>query len=233
MGDIAKTFERVVVINLARRAERLERFYAGLGDWPFARPERFEAADGASVSIPAAWQHGAGAWGCMLSHRRVLTDALREGVSSILVMEDDAAPVEGFAELVAEFLERVPSDWDGLMLGGQHLCAPQPTGPGVVRCQITNRCHAYALRGRLLPVVLSFWLGSEIDHCDIILASLMKHFKVYAPSQFLVGQDAGFSDITLKTERLRFLTGRSVVPKTVRIPAKREEAHAKTQSRRD
>lgn len=45
-SNLQQTFDRVVVINLARRADRLARFNRLLCDWPFKTPQRFEAIDG-------------------------------------------------------------------------------------------------------------------------------------------------------------------------------------------
>ena len=148
--DLARIFERVVVINLPRRADRLERFRQRLnGNWPFAQPQRFEAIDGSTVPMPATWDKGAGAWGCQLSHRAVLDAAIADRISSLLVLEDDAYPVNDLATQAQRLFLRVPSDWDGIMLGAQHLLPPQVIQPGVVRCQISNRSHAYAVRGPL------------------------------------------------------------------------------------
>jgi glycosyl transferase family 25 len=207
MDDLAATFDRVVVVNLARRPERMARFRETLGaDWPFASPQRFEAIDGSAVAVPAEWQRGAGAWGCMLSHRQIVRSAIADDLDSILILEDDAVPVQRFGELVADFLSRVPADWDCLMLGGQHLMRPASCAPGIVQCVSTSRTHAFAIRRRMMPGLLKFWETVTDDHCDIVLAACMAHFKAYAPDPFLIGQNAGFSDITMRSEQLRFLS---------------------------
>jgi hypothetical protein len=203
--NLTDTFDRVVVLNLARRADRWERFQAALGDWPFKPPQRFEAVDGNAVSIPAGWTQGPGAWGCQLSHRQVLDQAIADDLQTLLVLEDDACPVESFSELAAVFLNDVPPDWDGLMLGAVHLLKPQFIRPGVVRCGLANRTHAFAVRGRFMRVLSQFWRVNTTDHCDIVLASLMPHFKVYSPDPLLIGQDSGFSDVSGREEPLRFL----------------------------
>src|SRR5579859_3169312 len=83
--DCLSVFYRVVVVNLARRPERMEMFWRSLPvDWPLRWPERFEAVDGQTVEVPAEWLHGPGAWGCMLSHRQVLREAIADGLDSIL-----------------------------------------------------------------------------------------------------------------------------------------------------
>jgi hypothetical protein len=195
----------VVVINLARRSERLARFKRLFVDWPFKTPRRFEAIDGLRMKLPAGKNRGAGAWGCMLSHQAVLARAIAEKVGSLFVLEDDAYPVPDFAARAANFLARAPGDWDCLMFGAEHLAIPIAVAPGIVRCMGANRTHGFAVRGSMMPILLAFWKHYQAEHCDIVLASLMRHFKVYAPDPFLIGQDAGHSDITGREERLRFL----------------------------
>jgi len=205
-AHLRDTFDRVVVINLAKRSERLARFTRLFEAWPFKPPQRFEAVDGMQLTLPAYKNRGPGAWGCMLSHQAVLASAIADKVTSLLVLEDDAHPVPDFAERAADFLAKAPSDWDCLMFGGEHLMPPLAVCPGVVRCAGANRAHAYALRGSMMPILLAFWKHYKAEHCDIVLACLMRHFKVYAPVPFLVGQDAGHSDISNRPECLRFLS---------------------------
>jgi hypothetical protein len=206
-NDLANAFERVVVINLTRRPDRLARLSKRLeGNWPFAAPRRFEAIDGSRTSPPATWKKGAGAWGCAQSHRAVLDAAIADGVSSLLVLEDDAYVADDFASRAELFLARVPEDWDCLMLGAEHLLPPDPVAPGVARCRASIRCHAYAVRGPLMPMLSAFWQCNKIDHCDLVLSSLMGHYKAFAPDPLLIGQDAGWSDITPRLEPLRFLS---------------------------
>ncbi len=135
----------------------------------------------------------------------VLSAAIQDKVSSILVLEDDACLVPDFPRLAGAFLAKVPADWDCLMLGGQHLTPPTPLCPGVVHCTATNRTHAYAMRPRMMNHLLQLWHYNPSHHCDIIMAAIMRTFKAYAPDPFLIGQDVGYSDITETYESLRFL----------------------------
>jgi GR25 family glycosyltransferase involved in LPS biosynthesis len=205
-AHIRDTFDRVVVINLAKRSERLARFSRLFEGWPFKPPQRFEAVDGMQLKLPACKNRGPGAWGCMLSHQTVLASAIADKVSSLFILEDDARPVPDFAARATEFLAKAPSDWDCLMFGGEHLMPPLAVSPGIVRCAGANRTHAYALRGSIMPILFAFWKHYKAEHCDIVLACLMRYFKVYAPNPFLIGQDAGHSDISGHEERLRFLS---------------------------
>jgi hypothetical protein len=168
-------------------------------------PRRFEAIDGKTLLPPRQWERGAGAWGCLLSHRAVLDAAIADGVSSLLVLEDDAYFPRDFTPRAEQFLSHVPQDWACLMLGAEHLLPTVPVSPGVVRCVASIRCHAYAVRGSLMPMLSAFWQSNYTDHCDLILSSLMPHFATYAPDPLLIGQDAGVSDIVSGHYPLRFL----------------------------
>ena len=183
----------------------MERFWQNLRGWPFKIPQRFEAIDGAATPPPQDWDKGPGAWGCLLSHLAVLDGAIEDGSNSLFVLEDDALTVPDFAALAGQFLGRVPADWDCLMFGADHLLPPAPVEVGVVRCTAANRSHAYAVRGPFMNVLSEFWSKTTNDHCDVVMSSLMRHFKAYAPDPLLIGQDAGHSDISGRGERLRFL----------------------------
>jgi hypothetical protein len=207
--NLGNYFDRVVVINLKRRPARLEGTFRALREarWPFRQAEVFDAVDGLAEPPPSGWRHGAGAWGCLCSHRRVLRRAARDGVKRLLVLEDDVCFAENFREEVARFLRAVPADWDQLMLGGQHL---QPAGPkrpvlvksGIYRCVDCERTHCYAVQGKYLRKLCARWYGGGVfngqGHCDWIMGrdpELQAAHKVYAPEYFLAGQRRSPSDI--------------------------------------
>jgi len=118
-----------------------------------------------------------------------------EGVQSVLILEDDAEIQEGFPELTAEFFAKVPSDWEGIMLGGQHHTPPLTTGtPGVVRVQNAQRTHAYIARPSYMKALQKRW-GNATVHIDWLMRDWQHQYVVYAPDPWLVGQAGGRSDI--------------------------------------
>lgn len=189
-GDYTFGFDRTVVINLKRRPDRLARFQAEFKGSPFGTPEVVEAVDGHTMQPPASFQSGAGAFGCKQSHVQVLNQA----TGSLLVFEDDAFLMEDGWERMKRFLRDVPSDWDQLMLGGQHMAPVEEVSPGVVRVTNCQRTHAYAIRGPFLKHLLNTWIDCPV-HIDWRMGDEQKNWNVYAPKRFIFGQAGGQSDI--------------------------------------
>lgn len=199
--------ERAVVINLQRDSDRLKRFYQALpNDWPFPKPERFSAIDGSRVPAPPWWVAGDAAWGCFRSHQCIIEQAINDGVQSLLVLEDDAMCRSDFSTHCAAFVNELPTDWQWVYLGGQHIQRekglPIRVSEHVYRPFNAHRAHAYAFRG---PSVMR-WVAAHLHdrdswgekhHVDHRFGELHGDFDggIYCPDRWLIGQEAGFSNI--------------------------------------
>jgi len=118
-------FDAAVVINLQRRPELFQRFMAGVRrvDWPFPEPIRLDAVDGTLHPPPDWFRCSAGSWGNLKSFLQIFTAAIRDGIESVVIFEDDAVfPHDDFGDRVREFVAAVPDDWDQIYLGGGHHC---------------------------------------------------------------------------------------------------------------
>lgn len=204
-------FDRVVVINLDRREDRWKSVQEKLSkiNWPFKEPERFSAYDGNALPQPIGWKDGPGTWGCLLSHREVLGKAIQDGLSSILVLEDDIFFAPDFEKKVLAFIKGVPDNWDQLMLGGQYFDDTKvyDISPEIRKVSLCHRAHAYAVRGNFMHYMYSK-LCSSYGHVDHILNTFQDRFHVYTPRHFLIGQDGSPSDIS----------GQSASPDLMRNP---------------
>lgn len=201
-------FDRVCVISLERRPERLAAFMdrAKAAGLPF-EVEPFAAVDGKIVQHPAWWRQGRGAWGCYRSHLQIIEEALQRGQEKILIFEDDAVFCEDFVARAERYFASLPAGWIQAYLGGQHLRRPVPI-PGnqaVVSVRNVNRTHAYAISGRdgLLKIyrhLMDTKDWRDRHHIDHHYGRLhgANSAGFYAPSQWLCGQCDGASDVSCK-----------------------------------
>jgi len=209
-------FDRVVLINLKRRPDRLAQTKKNLraAGWPFLMPVIFPAKDGKTLRPPKDWRHGKGGWGCLQSHRAILQQAWADGVQSLLILEDDICFEKNFAAQVKKFLRAAPKDWDQLMLGGQQMNlhgTPTLVKPGVLRCTDCERTHAYAIRGEFMRKLGDRLAGGGLFKGLVINDWIMGRdpemqlaHKVYAPEFFLVGQERSYSDVYGATQPRKF-----------------------------
>lgn len=222
-------FDRVIVINLDRRSDRMRQFMQSIGriDWPFPVPERFRAVDGQAVGTPTWWRVGQGAWGCHQSHVRAIESALMDGVERVLILEDDVFFVDDFRSRIARFLRAVPADWRQVYLGGQHLRVrsnpPASINTDVIRPRNVNRTHAYALSRRGM-VQAYRWLTDYLEHArhpshhvDHRFGALHEtgNFAVYAPARWLAGQAESHSNIKGKVVSSRMWDGHRLAPSSL------------------
>lgn len=217
-----RLWDGVILINMAARPERLERFLSlarstgALEGW-----ERLEALDGLMVKGfgerpffrgGARDRARAGRGGCVLSHREALLKAKNEGWRTVLILEDDVSLTEDF-ELCARALNTALADEDGW--GLCYLGYTQPLGPfrmiaplgakrslvEVAGCYTT---HAYVVRREAYEKILG-----KLPDADSIWSWLLRHraidrwyarhlsreFRVLALTPGICGQFSDFSDI--------------------------------------
>jgi GR25 family glycosyltransferase involved in LPS biosynthesis len=215
-------FDRVVAINLDRRPDRWERLKDHLEDinWPFRTPERMSAVDGDATTVPIWWKQGGGAWGCLMSHARILEDCIGRNVRRVLILEDDVVFTDDFSEAVEGFLSDVPPDWDQLYFGGQHLRNPTRLSEHVYSCANINRTHCHAVSRKFMPRMYRHILnaydyidhpGHHVDHRLGVLQETGT-VQVFAPVNWLAGQRAGHSDISGRANATHFWNTWAGVP---------------------
>lgn len=150
--------ERALVINLEPRTDRWEALTkrweeVGPSSIPLVRVDAVNGQDPEVQALRPKWLLcGAGGWGCYLSQRKCLEIAA-ESSGHTLILEDDAWPVEKFAELLAIALPFLPETAGWYYLGGQHLKLgenePRPlvekTNFRWVQPYNVNRMHAYVV----------------------------------------------------------------------------------------
>jgi hypothetical protein len=200
--------DRTICLHLARRADRLERFRAGLPiGFPFPTPQLYDAVDGFLLPKPASFTEGKGGWGCFRSYLRLFEDAMRYSWGTVAVFEDDCAFRPDFSPRVLDFLDRVPEDWDLIYLGGLFRRGPDDNmphlvAPGIMRAYYLFGTWAVIYNPKTLPLLYQGILDEPRPMvCDVTMARVAAKHKlnIYVPAPWLCGQREGHSDISFNT----------------------------------
>lgn len=180
-------FEHIYCINLDYRSDRWDQSVE-----EFARHgidvERFSASTNHSVTEP--YNVNPGEAGLILTHKRLLQDAIDNGYESILILEDDVEFATGFEE----YLEQIPDDWDIVFLGGNHLRGiGDHVKDRIYKAYQTYACHAVGFNARQYS-----HLKDRIDYTapvDVSYASLLDGMNSYVFKPVLAWQRPGWSDL--------------------------------------
>jgi len=182
-------FDKVVVINLDRRADRMEKLDPQLKELGIEY-ERFSAVDGKELGIDPVI---AGT----MSHVAVMK---KYSDLKVLILEDDALFVENFAERFDQVMQTLPKNYDIFYLGA---LIPKSTGKIVQvnkdwhRPVMTTGAQAYCIN----PVRMRHFIDS-LDgyewYIDIGLRVYSENYNALLAQPNLVTQFPSYSDLRLK-----------------------------------
>jgi GR25 family glycosyltransferase involved in LPS biosynthesis len=180
-------FDKVVVINLDRRPDRMEKLGPQLDELGI-KYERFSAVDAKELGIEG---YIAGT----MSHVAVWKKYKGQ---KVLVLEDDALFCDDFNEKFAEVMQTLPQDWDIFYLG---VLLPKHTG----RVDSINNKHwfkqvmstgtqAYCLKPSKMDYFIRKLDGYEW-YIDIGMRVFAEGYNAYITTPNLVTQFPSYSDL--------------------------------------
>ena len=182
-------FDKVVVINLDRRTDRMEKLVPQLERLGIEH-ERHSAVDVKELGIDPI---SAGT----MSHVQVLK---KYQDKKILVLEDDAQFVDDFNEKFEEVMQTLPNNWDIFYLGA---LLPKDTGKVTpvnqhwTRQVMTTGSQAYCINPARTRHFTDNLDGYEW-YIDIGLRVFAENFNPYIAQPNLVTQFPSYSDLRLK-----------------------------------
>lgn len=180
-------FHKVVVINLDRRADRMERLGAQLDELGI-KYERFSAIDSKELGISPI---KAGT----MSHQKLLSENYEKRV---LVLEDDALFCEDFNEKFTEYMEHLPADSDIFYLGAllpKHTGRVDDIGNKYWFKQVfSTGSHAYSIHPARVKLFAEK-LETYDWYIDIGLKDFAINYKAVIAQPNLVTQFPSYSDL--------------------------------------
>src|SRR6185369_3581423 len=202
--SLSTLFTKTVCINLDRRPERWERMQKEFARHDIKGVQRFAAIDGETIEKPAHWTHTAGAYGCLLSHVRVVSEARDSGAPNVLIFEDDAVLDPEFEDKFSRYIKDVPGDWDMLYFGALHKDEPVKISEHVGRITKANSTFAYALKRSVFDEFIA--LNARAEHVlDVNSYALQQRFNCYCFVPNLAWVETEYSDVQNRLERHWYL----------------------------
>ncbi len=192
-GIINETFPYEICINLDRRPERWQHMQRKFDQHGIHSVQRFPALDGNNMKLPANWLHTPGAYGCLRSHLKVVREARRLGVSSVLIFEDDVVFDHQLEKKFGAWIQQLPSDWDMLFFGALHRDEPIKVAANIARITKAYSTYAYVLRDTVFDdfIELNRKTQKELDNNSLVL---QQRFKCYCFMPHLAWVETDYSD---------------------------------------
>jgi GR25 family glycosyltransferase involved in LPS biosynthesis len=178
-----KFFDRVIVINVPRRTDRLEQFDKEAKRIGFEY-EVHPAMDGKFLGMDPIV---AG----RLSHIEVLRKIKPD--EKVLICEDDAKFREDFNEVFDEYMADLPTNWDIFYLGAVKN-ETQPVNKHWVKQVVSTGTQAYCVNPAKVDLFIQ--IAREFDQwIDVAYRLWADRTKAYITQPNLVIQHDGFSDL--------------------------------------
>ena len=188
--EVNDYFEKVYVINLDRRTDRMEKLDPQLNKLGI-KYERFSAVDGKELGIDPII---AGT----MSHHQLLTKCENKRV---LILEDDANFVDDFNKKFDEVMQHLPADTDIFYLGAllpRHTGKVDDIGNKYWFKQVlTTGSHAYSINPARVKYFANKLDGYEW-YIDIGLRIFAEGYKALVAQPNLVTQFPSYSDLRLE-----------------------------------
>ena len=194
MINLKKYFDKVYVINLDRRPDRFETFEKELSKYDIQHVEKFSAIDGSTIennNSPIL----SGELGVLESHLEIIKKCKEENVKNVLILEDDVYFTDEVLNL-DEYMAKVPSDWDFIYFGGNHVYGQKPEmlNDKIIKLNFTVALQCVAINNSMFEII-EMVLSKKQKQVDAYYAELHNRFNAYGFYPNMAKQKAGFSDI--------------------------------------
>ena len=206
--DINSFFDKIYILNLDHRADRLESMKIKLEKYKVFNYKRFSAINGRKKPFLDYWRNTkrffdtAGAFGVLMSVYFIIVDAIKNKYKQILILEDDVIFHKDFNNLFNRKIRSIPDDWKLLFLGSsmhkwryEQRCKihhdyviPKGSIPGAFALGIDSECY--------IPIINQLKkLDSAWDLAPLKFINTIYHNKCFVMKPNIIIADTRDSDI--------------------------------------
>lgn len=201
-------FDKVYLINLDRRTDRLENFKKEVEKYDLGEYTRICAIDGNNIN-PKDYGSNlrSGELALILTNLQIFEDAQKNSYNSILILEDDCIFTEEILN-IEEYFNVLPKDWDMLYMGGNHNThggtpPPERVNEKVVKLHSTFSTHFIGIQHNMINLIDKF--VNYTEQIDVCYTRIQKNYNVYSFSPAIAKQLVDFSDIQNSTTDYNWL----------------------------
>lgn len=218
-----KIFDKIYLINLERRKDRLENFLKISEKYNFSF-ELIKAFDGIALLTEdftyenkkisyvknEFYKHEPGIFfgienyhdryfkgqvGCLMSHLEILKLAEKNNYSSILILEDDVVFSDDFQQKIENLIDKFPEVWDMFYLSGSMVNEGKKY-KYFSELISTHTTHSYAVNKSAYRILIKLLEKNMfIKPVDSCYVTIQNSLKSFIAMPFLTYQASGFSDI--------------------------------------
>jgi GR25 family glycosyltransferase involved in LPS biosynthesis len=202
-------FDKVFLVNLDKRTDRLENFQKQVEKYNLGDYQRVSAVDGTTIDSKKYTNRlRPGELGLVLTNLSIIKLSKESNYETILILEDDCNFSEEI-EKVDEYFSLLPSDWDMLYMGGNHnthMRVPPPIkiNEKVVKLHSTYSTHFIGMKNTLYEHIESM-LSRYQEPLDLSYVRLQKIFNIYSFYPAIANQIVDYSDIQNNITDYRWL----------------------------
>lgn len=210
--NIFDFFEKIYLINLEERQDRLEKSLINFNNYGINNFEKFNGVKINDNDYTSLLEKDKSQLGCSLSFYRVINDAYSKNFSSILIFEDDFEFIHSKEDtdlFLKRSIDNLPFDWDIFYLGANIMydytnCPIEKFSDSLLKLKSAYCCHAISFSKKGISKILEIFPNEStfieaMGSYKIFDIFLAKYFcfnnSCFICSEMLCSQSPGFSSI--------------------------------------
>lgn len=211
-------FDKIFLINLKRRQDRLKLFmdHYTLSDMKNMPIVKFDAIDGSKLevdSVPLSelaraelqqlkttgyrtkhYQLTKGAIGCYLSHVKLWENIIKNNYESVIIFEDDAQVPPDLLHQINANIRYIPTDWDIVLFG--YICSKCMKYANYNQVDRFMLTHCYLIKKKaILTILKTNMLFPITQQIDAFMSEMSGILNIYTVRDKIVKQFKSRTDI--------------------------------------
>ena len=191
--------KKIYVINLKERTDRKEHILKQLEKINCEEYNLIEAVDGSKIENTSRIKPGA--FGLLMTYKKIYSDWENSKKSDILIIEDDCLFVDDFNKKLNRYVDHLPSDWDMVYFGANHNYhmgqKTQKVNEYTIKLNNSYAAHCVLLKGHVFENLINLIDKTPLE-VDVLMAQLQKKYNSYSSHIPLTTQIPSYSNIENK-----------------------------------